>query len=194
MTYGYIYQISFPNDKVYIGLTNSLKRRRSQHKYCVKNGDTKPLYNALRKYEMEDTFELEEIDTSDNKEELSEKEKKYISEYKSHYIDGNGYNMTYGGDGFNGHCPTREVKQKILDIKGQNKLFDVFTKDGTLLGTFNYQFEAVEYLLKEHNIKSRLRIGNVLKGKQKSSHGFVFKYTYERMFSSCRVQTAETGN
>jgi len=69
-----------------------------------------------------------------------------------------------------------ENKIKILDIRGKNKQFDVFTKDGTLIKTFTYQFEAKEYLQKEHNITSTIKIGAVLNGTRKSSAGFVFKY------------------
>ena len=66
MTDGYIYKIEFPNGKHYIGLTtNSLDQRKQEHKCRAKRGDTKILYNALRKYDMVDTFELIEIDTAE---------------------------------------------------------------------------------------------------------------------------------
>jgi hypothetical protein len=68
-----------------------------------------------------------------------------------------------------------EAKRKLSDGKGKNKMFDVFTSDGTFIKTFNYQFEAVEYLKKEYNVMS-LNISNVLRGKRKHSSGFVFKY------------------
>ena len=42
--------------------------------------------------------------------------------------------------------------------------------------TFTYQFDAKEYLQKEHHITSTIEIGSVLTGKAKSSAGFVFKY------------------
>ena len=79
MNYGYIYKKQIPNGKHYIGLTTtSLEQRQTQHKNCAKSGDTKCLYNALRKYEMVDTFQLIEIDTADTLEELCEKEILYI--------------------------------------------------------------------------------------------------------------------
>ena len=116
MSCGAIYKIQFPNGKHYIGLTTiSLEHRRSQHKNLAKSDDTKYLYNALRKYDMVDTFELIEIDTADTLEELCEMEIRYIQEYKSYYIDGCGYNMTYGGDGTNGYVFTEEDKQKISE-------------------------------------------------------------------------------
>ena len=226
MTCGYIYKIQFPNGKHYIGLTTtSLEQRQYQHRCASKRGDTQCLYNALRKYDMVDTFELIEIDTAETMEELSEKEIQYIQEYNSYYLNENGYNMTYGGEGRVGYLFTEECKQKMSEIKkkyfanpeirkqqsksqikrfenpeerlkisetqkgrspewkikksvtlGQNKPFDVFTTDGIFIKTFNYQFEAMEYLQKEYHIISRIMIGQVLSGKIKSSYGFVFKY------------------
>ena len=69
-----------------------------------------------------------------------------------------------------------EEKKRILDTMGKNKPFDVFTKDGTFIEKFTYQFEAKEYLKKEHNITSTINVCQVLNGKCKSSAGFIFKY------------------
>lgn len=246
MSCGSIYKIVFPNGKHYIGLTTtSLEQRTKEHKQCAKNGDTKCLYNAIRKYKLVDTLELLEIDTADTMEELCEKEIRYINEYYSYYMNGCGYNMTYGGDGTFGYVYTEEVRQKIsasgkkfhednpeagiehskrmrkyfenpeareknrqaqkkrfekpeasqkisqsqkkrfekpeeiynlLNARGKNKPFDVFTKDGTFVKTFNYQFDAIEYLQTEKKITSTIKIGDVLRGKRNNSAGFVFKY------------------
>jgi hypothetical protein len=64
----------------------------------------------------------------------------------------------------------------MSDGKGKNKIFDVFTDDGTFIKTFTYQYEAREYLQKEHHIASTIKIGSVLNGDRKSSAGFVFRY------------------
>ena len=211
MSCGSIYKISFPNGKHYIGLTTSLEQRTKEHKKNAKSGSSKYLYKAIRKYNMVDNLELIEIDTADTKDELCEKEIQYIQEYNSYYMNGNGYNMTYGGEGTNGYVHTEEVKQrmseaqiayfenpearqraseariayfennpdakrKMLDGRGQNKPFDIFTKAGAFIKTFNYQFEAREYLQKEHHITSTFNISKVLSGKRSSSAGFVFKY------------------
>jgi hypothetical protein len=123
MTCGSIYKIQFPNGKHYIGLTtNLLEKRKNEHKYCAKNGDTKCLYNALRKYGMVDTLELIEIDTADTLKELCEKEIGYIIEYNSYYMNKNGYNMTYGGEGTNGYVYTEDDRQKCS--KSQKKRFE----------------------------------------------------------------------
>jgi hypothetical protein len=113
MTFGFIYKIVFPNGKHYIGLTTtSLEQRTKEHKNSSKNGDAKCIYNAIRKYGMVDTLELIEIDTADTIEELCEKEIGYIIEYNSYYMNENGYNMTYGGEGTNGYVYTEEDRQK----------------------------------------------------------------------------------
>jgi len=264
MSYGTIYKIQFPNGKNYIGLTTtSLEQRKKRHSSLAKN-DTRILYNAIRKHKMVDTFELIEIDTADTLEELCEKEIRYIQEYNSYYLNKNGYNMTYGGEGTNGYVYTEEDKikmseahinyfkkpeaiqkyceaqrkrylkdnerqklseahknyhknnpdagkihgermknlfkdnpdagkihgermknlfkdnpeqrKKTLDTKGQNKPFDVFTIDGIFIETFTYQFEAMEYLQKQHNITSTIKISEVLAGNRIYTAGFVFKY------------------
>jgi uncharacterized protein YdhG (YjbR/CyaY superfamily) len=124
MPFGYIYKIVFPHGKHYIGLTSrSLEQRQREHKCCAQNGDTNCLYNALRSHDMVDTFELIEIDTADTQDELCEKEIAYILEYNSYYKDGNGYNMTYGGEGFNGYVITEEDRQQMSEA--QIKRFEV---------------------------------------------------------------------
>jgi len=334
MSYGSIYKILFPNGKHYIGQTKRLlKHRQKEHRYDAKKGDTRYLYNALRKYDMEDTLELVEIDTADNQEELDEKEIGYILSYNS-FDREYGYNGTLGGAGTNGYVYTEEdnrknseairkyyeetpgAREKNSEAKkkyyednpeagkehgermkqyyeenpearermsearkqyhkdnpeagkehgekmkqyyeenpeareknseairkyyeetpgareknskaqkqyhkdnpearekcskaqkqyhkdnpearnqmserrlkwlkedpearrklGKNKPFDIFKIDGTFVKTFAYQFEAREYLQKEHNITSIISIGQVLNGNRKSSAGLVFKY------------------
>jgi hypothetical protein len=69
-----------------------------------------------------------------------------------------------------------EARRKQTDGKGKNKPFDIFTNDGVFVKTFNYQFEAKEYLRNEHHISSAIKIDEVLAGRRKSSAGFVFKY------------------
>jgi hypothetical protein len=69
-----------------------------------------------------------------------------------------------------------EARRKTSDSKGQNKSFDVFKKDGTYIKSFDYQFEAREYLQKTYEKKTKFDFWGVLNGKRKHSHGFIFKY------------------
>jgi hypothetical protein len=109
MSCGSIYKIVFPNGKHYIGLTTtSIEQRTKGHRSCAKSGDNKCLYNAIRKYDMVENLELIEINTADFIEELCELEILYIHEYNSYYMNGRGYNMTYGGEGTNGYVFTDE--------------------------------------------------------------------------------------
>lgn len=102
--YGIIYKITNQiNGKVYIGQTcKTLKHRFNQHCESSRryNRNKKHLclfHTAIIKY-GEDNFICEEIDIADSKIELNEKEKYWISFYKSNIYEF-GYNLTEGGDG-----------------------------------------------------------------------------------------------
>ena len=121
---GTIYKISFLNGKNYIGITIcDIKKRQREHKSAVNSGKTLCIYNALRKHidKLETDF-CEKIDTASSLEELYEKEKMYIQKYNSHYIHGNGYNMTYGGEGNHGYIFTEEHKKNMSER--QTKRFE----------------------------------------------------------------------
>ena len=102
------------------------------------------------------------------REKLSEKRKTF---YKENPDAGIKY-----GEKMKKYFEKSGAKQHLLDAKGKNKPFDVFTKDGTFVKTFTYQMDAREYLQKEYGITSTIKSGEVLKGRRKSSAGFVFKY------------------
>lgn len=95
------------NGKVYIGQTRySLAKRKSAHIKCVENGVDRHLYNAMRKYGIEN-FVFEEIDHADTLTDLNYLEAYYITKYDSVR---KGYNMGYGGD--NNVMFSDVVKQK----------------------------------------------------------------------------------
>jgi hypothetical protein len=131
---GIIYKICFPNGKHYIGITEcDIRKRQNEHKYAANTGKTQCVYNALRKYSLIETDFCELIDTAVSVEELYEKEKIYIQQYNSHYIDGYGYNMTYGGEGNHGYVYTENDRKKISesqlerfkDLEERNKLSNI---------------------------------------------------------------------
>ncbi len=91
-----IYLITFLNGKIYIGLSNNIKRRIKEH-----NLDSRQpiLFSAIKKYGKIYEFDiLEEIDSQD-RELLLKKEIEYIAKYNSN--DKNfGYNLTPGGNSY----------------------------------------------------------------------------------------------
>lgn len=104
--YGIIYKIiNKINKKIYIGKTVQTLERRFQAHYNLairKQRNNKKLNRfqiALLKYGI-DAFDKEIIDQAQSTEELSNKEKFWISYYDSTNID-IGYNISIGGDGGN---------------------------------------------------------------------------------------------
>ena len=68
-----IYKIqNLINGKIYIGQSVHIQARFNQHKNEAKNGNTRPLYNAIRKYGIEN-FSFEIIEEC-SKEMLNERE------------------------------------------------------------------------------------------------------------------------
>ncbi len=92
-----IYKITnIINNKIYIGQTTSnIKKRWGQHKASSRNKKSK-LYNAMRKYGVEN-FKIEEIVKAESIEELNELEEKIINENNSVQ---NGYNIIFGGKNY----------------------------------------------------------------------------------------------
>tara|TARA_R110000822_G_scaffold25364_4_gene76833 strand:- start:4047 stop:4751 length:705 start_codon:yes stop_codon:yes gene_type:complete len=86
------------NDKSYIGQTiRNLDKRKQSHLNVVYNNPQFAFHYAIRKYGKEN-FKWEVLCECDNIDELNEKEKYYIKEYKT--FGETGYNMTTGGEGF----------------------------------------------------------------------------------------------
>jgi hypothetical protein len=102
--------------------------------------------------------------------------KKEMSEIKKQYFEENPEVRQQMSERVKKYFENPDARRKMSDGKGQNKSFDVFTDDGTFIKTFTYQYEAREYLQKEHHIASTIKIGAVLAGSRKSSAGFVFRY------------------
>lgn len=97
---GYIYKITnLTNGKIYIGQTaKSIEQRYKEHLFEAFTMNTqRPLYKALRRYGS-DNFKVECIEETELKN-LNERETFYIKEYNCLAICGNGYNVTYGGEG-----------------------------------------------------------------------------------------------
>lgn len=108
-----IYKITnLVNNKCYIGYTENPKKRWKQHRVSRKDGK-KPLYQAFRKYGIENfTFEIL-YESEDRNETLLIKEPYYI---QLHDSIRNGYNLQEGGNNTN----TDEMKEKSRNRMLQN--------------------------------------------------------------------------
>ena len=118
-----VYKIYFETDKknkVYIGISNNLTRRKTDHlnnlfENCHKN---KFLQNAYKKYGVEN-FKFEILEFCEL-ECLVSKEEEYIKKYNS-FNNKFGYNLTSGGE----HKKLSEsTKKKLSILKSGRKLSD----------------------------------------------------------------------
>lgn len=108
---GYIYKITSPSGKIYIGQTINLKSRIKKHKR-PKRAHNEKIVNSIRKYgwDQHDFQIIEELVSVDIKKLLNEREMYWIDFYDSYK---NGLNCTKGGEGTIGHSHTTETKQKL---------------------------------------------------------------------------------
>jgi group I intron endonuclease len=117
----YLYIMTFPNGKKYVGITVNLGKRKSCHKSRAKNGCdySEYLYNAINKYGWEN-IEWEVADGYESWDELCELEIEAIATYNTTNKDV-GYNLTTGGDGYAGFTHTEEWKEMMSErMSGEN--------------------------------------------------------------------------
>lgn len=136
---GYIYKITNNiNKKVYIGKTEGdVALRWHQHIYNMNNGVFYHLYNAMRKYGIQN-FSFDVLESDVLSQNINDREQFYISQYDSL---NNGYNMTIGGDGVTKYSH-EDIKNKFLELNNisQTALF------------FNCSENTVRRTLKEYGI------------------------------------------
>lgn len=113
---GYIYKITSPSNKIYIGQTTDIKKRIMHYKnnHCEPQ---KILHKSIEKYGW-DQHIIEVIKETDNIEDLNRLEIEYIEIYKLNkikYPESNGMNLSDGGEGNRG--PKSESwKNKMKDV------------------------------------------------------------------------------
>lgn len=143
----YIYKITnIINNKLYIGQTNNLNRRKREHfnlspSIVEEDEKIKILYKAMIKYGPEN-FIFEKIE--DLCEDYNEKEKFWIKELNT--LAPNGYNMTEGGDAppvFHGEshpmaAHTLEDVQKV-----QNLLLTTTLSTKEIANLSNYNISSI---------------------------------------------------
>ena len=107
------------NKKRYVGITyHSLEKRWKQHLYeALGLNKRRHLYSSIRKY-GEKNFELKLIKIADSWKQACQLETHYINKLNSLSKNGQGYNLTTGGDGVLGYQPTKEeIARSIAEIK-----------------------------------------------------------------------------
>lgn len=137
----YIYKITNKiNSKCYIGKTlNSIQERWKEHcsDYTKRKEEKRPLYNAMKKYGIEN-FIVEEVEQCD--EDIVNDREKYWIEYYGSFK--NGYNATLGGDG-------KAYLDRELLIKTYQKVQSI-RKTAEIL---NIDAGHLSKILKEHRVE-----------------------------------------
>ena len=170
---GGIYKINFPNGKCYIGLSNNIRRRMQDHNQEAtrKARLNIPLNNALIKYGLIEEFEVLEFIDPNNRKKLSERERYWISYYKSNKRE-YGYNVTEGGEGTsikgcdNPHASLNEKELKeIIDLlknsnKSMNKIAELYNVNSNTIININHGKSYVDKNLK-YPIRSKENIKEI---------------------------------
>lgn len=104
------------NNKIYIGFDSNWPTRLKQHSqvpFWKVPSARSVFHSAIRKHGFA-AFTWDVLYQSWDREHcLLEAEEYFIREFRSHYLDGHGYNMTYGGQGNKGYKFTSEHRTKI---------------------------------------------------------------------------------
>lgn len=109
-----VYKHTFPNGKVYIGITSKMPKNRWQNGSGYTKDHQNVMYNAIQKYGWENV-KHEILFDNLTLSEAQQKEIELIKEYNSyiHSENSNGYNMTLGGEGTLGHIVSNESKLRM---------------------------------------------------------------------------------
>ena len=112
-----IYQAeNIANGKKYIGFAVDLKKRKREH-LCeaITRKSRYVFHRAVRKYGPENFVWSVLMESKDGRFLLKDREEFFIRKLRTHYLYGNGYNMTYGGQGRMGVKFTNAQKEKMRE-------------------------------------------------------------------------------
>jgi group I intron endonuclease len=116
----YIYKLTSPSGKVYIGRTNNFKQRMLSHESSANRGEKRPIYDSIKKYGW-DNFKKEVIATVNGKQLAAQTELHYIQLFDS---INSGYNLSLdtegGGDNWEGRKETQEYETFVDKMKVLN--------------------------------------------------------------------------
>jgi group I intron endonuclease len=157
---GYIYKITNPSGKIYIGQTINLKVRRNKYKYLNCKNQTR-LYKSLLKYGWQNhIFEVLETIEIINAEDLNILEIKYIQQYNC-FIKG--LNCTLGGQGGSGKVYSEESKLKMRNSQlGKKQSEETINKR---INSLKGQKRSIEFKEKLKALKTGLIVSEETKKK-----------------------------
>jgi group I intron endonuclease len=160
---GYIYKITNPNGRIYIGQTKNINKRKSYYKSKFKGQPL--LHKSIFKYGYESHIIeiIDECNIIENNYLLDELEIYWINEYKSNYIkypENHGMNLTDGGGGRLGYTHTDETKIKISE---SNK--------GRIQNEEQKLKNSLSHLGKKRTEETKIKISNSTKGEKSHMYG-----------------------
>lgn len=145
----YIYKIeNLVNHKIYIGLTNNIRRRRIRHFSNLRHNchDNSFLQDEFNQFGIKN-FSFEQIFEGDiTPEEIGELERYYIKQYDSYY---NGYNQNEGGNFGPSNGGSHLIKTDIFSICSA---LEFCSRPGAVLADiFNITTTTVSRIKKKEN-------------------------------------------
>lgn len=167
------------NGKVYIGQSNNINNRFSNHKSNIKKYFNYPLYNAFRKYGIEN-FEFTIIEHINNVNDLDTKELYWINHYKSNNRK-YGYNIRLTCKTNRGLIHSKKTRKKLSEIRNGTKHSEktklkiglrhkgkVLTEEHKRKISESHKGKSSGMLGKKHTNKARVDMSLSHKGKIKS--------------------------
>ena len=144
------------NNKIYIGQSTNIYKRFNSHKCEIKKGINHPLYNPVRKYNI-DNFEFIVLEEVTNVLLLDQREQYWMDHYKS-YDKNFGYNLySVAGKSCVGYKHTIKTKKRMSKARKGKKLSPETRKN-----------MSISRKGRKVSNKTRLKISKAHKGKKHS--------------------------
>lgn len=173
-TTGVIYELVFPNGKLYIGKTNNWKRRMRDHSRSSKKKDGHAVKRALAKYGWSNV-QRRRLEENVSLLQLGEREAFWIAEKKS-LVSQNGYNITKGDDEQPMDDPLvkkwhqKQIKEAMNrpDVRAKKRALWQDSDHKAMMEAARLCFEAAEKRRESFARKRRAKIENmsVIEGKR----------------------------
>ncbi len=180
------------NGKAYVGVTiGALSRRWANHLRAALGGSHLSFHRAIKKYGA-DAFSVQVIEECSDVERLKLAEKHWIRELRT--FDGEGYNLTRGGDGTWGLQHSSETRLKMsqaqigkpktrahkqtlsVRLKGnkcaRRRPVARIDENGNVVAIYETTYLAAQSVGKQ----APGHIIRCCQGKQPSAHGYIWKY------------------